>query len=85
MDADGRLQITIGNLSVTESYPVNTHIAGFNAKKASAMILTGGMRDMNTFEDPDTVRTEAFEVTLRDGELSFTVPPCSVLKITMEQ
>ena len=85
LDPDGRLQITIGNLSAAESYPVNTHIAGFKAKKASAMILTGGMRDMNTFDEPETVKAEAFDVTLTGGDLSFTVPPCSVLKITMEQ
>ena len=85
IDADGKLQITIGSLSVSEAYPVNTQIAGFQAKKASAQILTGGMRDKNTFDDPDAVKSTAFDVKLQDGNLSFTIPPCSVVKITLEQ
>ena len=85
IDKDGRLQITIGNLSADKDYPVDTHIAGFAAKKASAQILAGQMRDMNTFDEPDTVMTREHEVKLQDGVLSFTVPAHSVIKITVEQ
>jgi len=85
IDQDGKLQITIGNLSAHKDYPVDTHIAGFAAKKASAQILTGQMRDMNTFDEPDTVMTREYEVKLQDGVLSFTVPAHSVIKITVEQ
>ena len=85
IDADGKLQITIGNLSADREYPVETHITGFKAGRASASILTGAMQDMNTFDAPDTVCSQEFEVKLQDGELSFVIPPCSVVKITAEE
>ncbi len=85
IDDKGRLQVTIGNLSVTESYPVETQIEGFAAKSVSAKILTGGMRDMNTFENPQNVQEENFEgAVLRDGKLCFEIPPCSVISFILE-
>ena len=84
VDSEGRLQITIGNLSVTEDCFVETSIAGFAGKKASAEILRGEMHAKNTFDDPDAVHTEAYEVKLSEDGLSFTVPACSVLRITVE-
>lgn len=85
VDQNGRLQITIGNLSATEDYPVNTHITGFNAKKVSAQILTGQMSDKNTFDEPDTVKTQPLALDLQNGDLSFTMPAHSVITITLEQ
>lgn len=84
IDKEGRLQITIGNLSVTDAYPVETELTGFCAKKATAQILTGEMRALNTFEEPDAVQAKPFDVALTDGGLNFTVPPCSVVQITVE-
>ncbi len=86
IDAEGRLQITIGNLSADKSCPVETLIDEFDAKSVSAKILTGDMHDMNTFEAPDTVKEEVFnDVVLKAGKLSFTIPPCSVMNITLEK
>ena len=85
IDQDGKLQITIGNLSAAEDYPVNTHITGFSAKKVSAQILTGQMADKNTFDEPDTVKTQPLTLELVDGDLSFTMPAHSVITITLEQ
>ena len=84
IDKEGRLQITIGNLSVTDAYPVETELTGFCAKKVTAQILTGEMRALNTFEEPDAVQAKPFDVALTDGGLNFTVPPCSVVQITVE-
>ncbi len=85
VDSEGKLQITLGNSSVTEAYPVETEISGFHPKKVSARILTGAMTDKNTFEEPDAVHSEAFELKLEDGKLNFTIPACSILKITVEE
>ena len=85
VDKNGRLQITIGNLSATEDYPVNTHITGFSAKKVSAQILTGQMADKNTCDEPDTVKTQPLALDLQNGDLSFTMPAHSVITITLEQ
>ncbi|MBQ1312796.1 MAG: alpha-N-arabinofuranosidase [Blautia sp.] len=85
LDPQGRLQITMGNLSVTEDYPVEAFITGFAGKKAAARILHAPMRAMNTFEEPETVKSEDFQVELTEGKLSFTIPACSVLQITVEE
>ena len=85
VDKDGRLLITIGNLSAAEDYPVNTHITGFDAKKVSAQILAGQMTDKNTFDEPDTVKTQPCALELKDGNLSFTLPAHSIITITLEQ
>jgi alpha-N-arabinofuranosidase len=85
ISADGKLQITLGNLSVTEDYPVSTQITGYAGRKVSARILTGAMRDKNTFEAPDTVASREFELTIGNGNLEFTIPACSVLHITVEE
>ena len=85
IDADGKLQITIGNLSVTEDYPIETILTGFAAKKACAQILHNEMHAKNTFDDPDVVSSKAFDVALDGGKLCFTIPACSVVQITLEQ
>ena len=84
VDKDGRLQITVGNLSTEKAYPVETEIAGFAGTKACAQILTGEMHAMNTFEEPGTVAAKPFEVELTGSRLNFTIPPCSVVQITVE-
>lgn len=85
--ADGKLTITIGNLSVSDSYPVETFITGFAGKKACAQILTNEMHAMNTFDNPENVKTADFAVDLNpeDGTLRFEIPACSVVRITVEE
>lgn len=84
VDQEGKLKITIGNLSAEQAYPVAATIAGFRAQKASARILTGEIHAKNTFDEPDAVKSEKCDVTLTDGNVSFTIPPCSVMSITLE-
>ena len=84
IDAEGKLHITIGNLSVTDAYPVETQITGFDVKKASARILCDDMRALNTFEEPDAVTSRPFDVECTEEGLRFTLPACSVLQITVE-
>lgn len=86
VDADGKLQITITNLSATESYPVETRLVGFAGEKVSAEILCEEMHAKNTFEDPNAVTVKAFDgVEKVHGGLKFTIPACSVLHITVEK
>ncbi len=85
IDGEGRLQITVTNLSLTESYPVDARITGFAGEKVSAEILCEEMHALNTFENPDAVHTKAFDgVEKVHGGLKFTIPACSVLHITVE-
>ncbi|MBR2527810.1 MAG: alpha-N-arabinofuranosidase [Blautia sp.] len=86
VDEKGKITITIGNLSVTEDYPVMTRITGIGDRnKVSARILHNRMDACNTFDEPDQVSSEVFEgVRLVHGGLEFTIPRCSVLLITLE-
>ena len=86
IDSEGRLQITVGNLSLSEAYPVETQITGFaqGTLKATGRILTGNMHDKNTFEAPVTVASKPFAVETVSGKLTFTISPCSVVQITVE-
>lgn len=85
IDAEGRLQITVTNLSVSESYPVQLTITGRRAEKFSAEILCEEMHAKNTFDEPEAVQTKAFDgVEKIHGGLAFTIPACSVLHITVE-
>ena len=51
---------------------------------ASAEILTGEMNDCNTFDEPDKVKPEEFDVSLSDGFLTFTLPAKSAVVITLK-
>jgi alpha-N-arabinofuranosidase len=85
IDADGKLQITVTNLSVTESYPIETRLVGRSAEKITAEILVNEMQAKNTFDEPETVQTKAFDgVEKVHGGMNFTIPPCSVVHITVE-
>ena len=81
IDPEGRLVITVGNLSVTEDYPVDTVITGFEGQKVSAEILQGPMQAMNTFEEPEAVIAKEFAVVQTGDGVAFTIPACSVLHI----
>lgn len=85
VDSEGRLHITMGNLSVTEDYPVEAKLTGFAGKKACARILHNEMRAKNTFEEPEAVASKEFAAELSGDQLRFTIPACSVLHITVEE
>ena len=78
------MQITVGNLSVSQSFPIEAVINGFVPAKITGEILTGDMHDMNTFDVPDAVGTKPFKAELSDGGLKFVIPPCSVVHLTAQ-
>ena len=82
--ADGTITITMANLSLDASYPIEAVFAEGAATAATGTILTGAMKDHNTFDAPEVVKTADFtDITVADGKVSFTVPPCSVVKINV--
>lgn len=75
IDSDGRIHITIANLDHEKSYEIETELTGLwsnenglhnlnsgvrRGMNISALILSGCMHDMNTFDDPDKVTTKPF-------------------------
>ena len=84
IDESGTLHITLANLSVTQSYPVEGVLAGKQARSVQARILCNQFNACNTFEAPNTVAIQPFdEVRLTQTGLNFTIPPCSVMELTV--
>lgn len=83
-DAEGIVHLTAANLSAEEACSVECLLTGCNPEKVTARILTGKMDAYNTFDAPETVGIRGFdEITVADGKLSFTLPACSVIEVTI--
>lgn len=84
-DKDGNIHITINNLSLEESCLIESVIKDRKIAAVKGEILTNKMNAMNTFDAPDTVKKEAFKsIETTDTGFTLTIPPCSVLHITVE-
>ena len=80
---DGRLTVTLANLSASEEAPVDCVFLGGTPAKLSARILTGAMDAKNDFTHPDAVRIRPFGLPdAKDGTLRVTLPACSVAEIS---
>ncbi len=85
MDEEGKINITINNLSVSENYDIEGIIVDKEVKTVKATILTNKMEAHNTFDEPENVKPEEFtNFTITDKGLNFTIPACSVLSFIIE-
>ena len=83
--ADGRIHVTLTNLSLEESAEIESIFADSIVKTAKGTLLTGEMKAHNTFEAPDRVHTVEFtDVKVKDDKVSFRLPACSVLHLEVE-
>ncbi len=81
---DGRIHITINNLSATEDYEVEGILAETEIGEVKGEILTGDMHDHNTFKEQNKVHPVIFDgCKIRDNKLVFTIPACSVLHLEL--
>ena len=82
---DGKVHITINNLSITESYEVESSLLDTLVKSARGTILTGDMKAYNTFEEQNKVTTKEFsQFRIAGNKVIFTIPACSVLHLELE-
>ena len=85
LSGDGRLHITLTNLSAQEPEEVEGLLVDSRAKAVKGTILTGEMRAHNTFEEPEAVHTREFtDLTVDADRISFTIPPRSVMHLELE-
>jgi alpha-N-arabinofuranosidase len=85
LGADGKLTLTLANLSADEPEKVNCTLLGAKAVEGSARILSGAMGAKNTFASPDTVEVRPFHgISVTEEGLGLTIPACSVLEIVVE-
>ena len=85
VDANGALNITAANLSITDGAPIECEIAGMDVKSLKGRILSGSVGECNTFENPDNVTIKDFaDIKLSNGKIVFEIPPSSVLLVTAQ-
>ena len=82
VDADGRIQITLANLSATQAIPVDVTIFGKQVDKVSGEMVTNEIAAHNTFENPEVVNIVTVDniAVTKDG-FSVTLPACSVMHL----
>lgn len=84
LGTDGKIHITLNNLSVNEDYEIEAVFAETALKAVEGEILTGNFAAHNTFANPSAVHTESFTgADIRDNKIKFTVPACSVLHLAV--
>ena len=82
---DGKIHVTISNLSLTESYEIEGVFAETEILGAKGTILTGNMQAHNTFEEPDKVSPSVFtDYKLANKGINFNIPPCSVMHLELD-
>ncbi len=82
---DGTLNITLTNLSLDESYEIDTTILDRKINALTGEILVNEMKAMNTFEKPEVVKVEEFtNMEITDNGIKVTIPPCSVVHIQVK-
>ena len=82
---DGKVHITLTNLSTTESYPVQGVVADSTIKAVEGTILVNKMGAYNTFDSPEVVTPEVFTaIEITDTGLAFEIPPCSVIHLALK-
>jgi len=85
MSKDGKVHVTLNNLSLTDSYDIDGVFVESAVKSVKGTILTNDMKAYNTFENPDNVRPEDFkDYKITDKGISLKIPACSVLHLEIE-
>lgn len=84
---DGKLTVSLVNLSAESQASLSLDIKGGTPSAASGQLLQGRPTAHNSFEHPTRVTTSTLqELSLQDGVLRLTLPPCAIasLEITLD-
>ncbi len=86
LDASGKLNITLCNVHPHGSATIDCSIGGYAARRATGRVLvSSSMNAHNTFDSPDIVKPETFtDVRIGENGFSATIPPMSVVSLTLE-
>ncbi len=83
--ADGVVNMTLSNLSVTEDVPVEMVFTELSPSNIEASILKDEMHAHNTFENPDKVQERVFmDYEAKNGTIRFTAPACSIISFRVK-
>ncbi len=82
---DGKVHITLTNLSIHKSYPIESIIVDKKVEGVEATILVNQMDAYNTFDLPEVVKTQPFtQIKIVENGLVFDIPPCSIVHIALD-
>lgn len=85
VDENGTVVSTISNASLDKAYEIKCQIADSSVTSASAQIVTGNVRDFNTFDNKECVKCRDFtDFSLTDDGFIAKIPPCSVVKFIIK-
>ena len=85
IDAEGRINITINNLSVSEAYDIEGILVDKEVKDVKATVLTNEMGAYNTFDEPEAVKPVEFkDFKITDKGIDFKIPKCSIIHFVVE-
>jgi alpha-N-arabinofuranosidase len=86
MDKDGKLHISLCNLSPTKSADIQCELRGTVMDKVTGTILTAdAMNAHNTFEDPDKVSLKSFDAaSITEGRLTAVLPAMSLVTLELK-
>ena len=84
VDKDGKIHVTLCNLSCKDAYDVKVLIADKKVKSVSGEILTNKMDAYNTFDAPEKVKTKKFKATVTDDGAELNIPACSVVHLAIK-
>lgn len=85
IDAEGYVNVTLSNLSVSEDMPMEISFNELNPSRVEACVLTGKMNAHNTFEDPECVKECEFcDYKTENGKIIFTIPACSIISFRIK-
>ncbi|MEZ4967028.1 MAG: alpha-N-arabinofuranosidase [Saprospiraceae bacterium] len=85
-DNNGVVHLSLANIDSKESRTVSVELRGMTVRSAEGEILRSGkMQDHNTFEQPEQVKPAPFrQIQRRDNTLEVTLPPFSVVVLTVK-
>lgn len=85
VDKDGKVHVSITNLNPNKAITVTCPVIGETYKNVTGEVLTTKeMNAINTFENPDNVRPEAFKAfTYKGGILTVNMPAKSVVVLEL--
>ena len=81
---DDVMTITLANCSLTEEAAIECDVCHFDAKQATARILTADTHAFNDFDHPEDVVIKPYTAEYANGQLKVALPPCSVVTVELK-
>lgn len=82
---DGRIHVTLANLSMDEAQHTQWKLDGKMFSNASIRYISGDMNSHNQFGQPPEVEIQALpDMKIQDNSLELALPACCVAEIILE-